>query len=73
MSRARDPDFLADILEASIRADLDRIGTPIGPFDLRIAATAVANEGILASANTRYFVRAVGLKIENWEENIPGL
>ena len=52
-----------------IRADLDRVGTPIGPYDLMIAATAVANDRILITANTREFIRVAGLKIENWEEN----
>lgn len=51
-----------------IRSDLKYSGTPIGPYDLLIAATAIANDRILVTANTREFERVAGLKIENWEE-----
>ena len=50
-----------------IRSDLARIGTPIGPNDLLIAATAVANDLILITANSEEFGRVAGLSIENWE------
>ena len=53
-----------------IRSELERTGTPIGPYDLLIGATAVANDSILVTANTREFSRVVGLNIENWEEEI---
>jgi tRNA(fMet)-specific endonuclease VapC len=49
---------------------LARAGTPIGPYDLLIAATAVTNDKILITANMREFARVPGLKIENWEEAI---
>lgn len=52
-----------------IRTELERVGTPIGPYDLLIAATAIANERTLVTANTREFNRVAGLAIENWEEN----
>lgn len=55
-----------------IRTELERRGTPIGPYDLLIAATAVANGRTLVTANTREFSRVAGLKIENWEETAPG-
>ena len=51
-----------------IRSDLARIGQPIGPHDLLIAATAVANDLKLVTANTKEFGRVVGLSIENWEK-----
>jgi tRNA(fMet)-specific endonuclease VapC len=51
-----------------IRSELERAGTPIGPYDLLIAATAVANGRTLITANTREFSRIAGLTIENWEE-----
>jgi tRNA(fMet)-specific endonuclease VapC len=51
-----------------IRTDLERAGTPIGPNDLLIAATAVANDRTLVTANTSEFSRVAGLTIENWEE-----
>jgi len=55
-----------------IRAELERTGTPIGPYDLLIAATAVANSRVLVTANTREFSRVAGLTIENWEETSAG-
>ena len=50
-----------------IRSDLARSGTPIGPNDLLIAATAIANDLALVTANTEEFSRVAGLSIENWE------
>lgn len=50
-----------------IRADLARKGTPIGPYDLQIAAIALANDCILVSHNTAEFSRIAGLKLEDWE------
>ncbi len=55
-----------------LRSELERTGTPIGPYDLLIAATAVVNSSILVTANRREFSRVPGLKIENWEETAPG-
>lgn len=52
-----------------IRAELERVGTPIGPYDLMIAATAVTNGRTLVTANTREFNRVAGLMLENWEED----
>ncbi len=50
-----------------IRAQLEKLGTPIGPNDLLIAAIAVANEATLVTHNTREFSRVEGLQIEDWE------
>ena len=50
-----------------IRSDLERAGTPIGPNDRMIAATAVANDLTLITANTREFGRVIGLMFEDWE------
>ena len=50
-----------------IRADLSRKGTPIGPYDLQIAAIALANDCTLVSHNTGEFSRIEGLKLEDWE------
>jgi len=49
-----------------LRAHLERAGTPIGPYDLQIAAQAVARNRILVTNNVREFERIPGLKIENW-------
>ena len=48
------------------RAHLRRIGTPIGPNDLWIAAHALAAKLTLVSNNTSEFARVPKLKLENW-------
>jgi len=53
-------------IASKIRADLERIGTPIGGYDLLIAATAIANDSILVTNNTKEFARVTGLVIEDW-------
>jgi len=50
-----------------VRSDLARGGTPIGPNDLLIAATAIANDLTLVTANSKEFGRVAGLLMENWE------
>ena len=49
-----------------LRAHLERAGTPIGPYDLQIAAQALARNCCLVTNNVREFERIPGLKIENW-------
>lgn len=49
-----------------IRAVLERAGTPIGPYDILIAAQARRCGAVLVTANEREFVRVPGLTIENW-------
>ncbi len=49
-----------------IRAFLASQGTPIGPYDLQIAAIAVANDLTVITNNTREFQRVPGLKLEDW-------
>lgn len=50
-----------------LRDELDRAGTPIGPNDLLIAATARAHRAILVTHNVREFSRVAELRIEDWE------
>ena len=50
-----------------IRAYLARQGTPIGPYDLQIAAIAKVHDLILVTHNTREFSRVLGLRVEDWE------
>jgi tRNA(fMet)-specific endonuclease VapC len=54
------------IAYAEIRARLKAEGTPIGPNDMIIAATALANDGVLVTHNTSEFGRVQGLAIEDW-------
>lgn len=51
---------------AEIRAELERLGTPIGNNDLWIAAHARAAGLVLVSNNLREFSRVPGLEVENW-------
>jgi tRNA(fMet)-specific endonuclease VapC len=50
-----------------IRADLARQGKPIGPYDLQIAAIALANGLTLVTHNTAEFGRIAGLRLADWE------
>ena len=52
---------------AELRADLAKAGTPIGPYDLQIAAIALANNLILVTHNTKEFSRIANLVCEDWE------
>jgi tRNA(fMet)-specific endonuclease VapC len=49
-----------------IRAVLARAGTPIGPYDILIAAQARRRNATLATTNNREFARVPGLKVEDW-------
>lgn len=50
----------------SLRAQLERQGTPIGDADTRIAAIALTHDLMVITANTRHFQRVPGLTVENW-------
>ncbi len=56
--------------EAKVAADicsqLMKKGTPIGPYDVLIAATALANNSVLVTNNSKEFKRVSKLKLENW-------
>lgn len=52
---------------AEIRAQLEKLDTPIGPNDLLIAAIALANQVTLVTHNTSEFERVEGLQLEDWE------
>ena len=49
-----------------VRAELAALGTPIGPNDLFIAATALAHGLTLVTHNSKEFGRVVGLQMEDW-------
>lgn len=51
---------------AGLHAVLQRKGTLIGIADIMIAATALAHDAIVVTANTREFTRVPGLTTENW-------
>jgi len=50
-----------------IRAFLAINGTPIGPYDLQIAAIALANNLTVVTHNIREFSRVPQLNLEDWE------
>ena len=54
---------------ASIRWDLESKGMSIGPNDLLIASTVLANQGTLVTHNTKEYNRISGLKIQDWTES----
>jgi tRNA(fMet)-specific endonuclease VapC len=51
---------------ATIRARLESAGTPIGPLDTLIGATALAAGATLVTHNVREFSRIPGLSTEDW-------
>ncbi|MCB5187254.1 type II toxin-antitoxin system VapC family toxin [Methylobacillus caricis] len=54
---------------AGLRADLEQLGTPIGPHDTLIAATALRHDAALVTRNVREFSRVPGLQIINWHDD----
>ena len=50
----------------TLRAYLERRGTPIGSLDLLIAAHALSLESVLVTNNESEFRRIPGLNVENW-------
>lgn len=48
-----------------LRAELERLGRPLGPLDTMIAAHALAADAVLIS-NDRAFAQVRGLRVEDW-------
>jgi tRNA(fMet)-specific endonuclease VapC len=59
-------DFRAAHHYGRIKAQLELAGTPIGSNDYLIAATALAQDAILATRNVREFSRVPGLRWESF-------
>ena len=51
---------------AEIHANLRKAGQTLGHNDVLIAGTAIINDMILISNNTKDFSRIEGLEIDNW-------
>src|SRR5260370_611422 len=49
-----------------IRADVERIGKPVGPLDMLIGAHARAEGLIVVTNNARELRRLPGVRVENW-------
>ncbi len=56
----------AATIYGKIRASLEHQGKTIGPFDMLIAAHALADRYVLVTNNEREFERIQDLSIENW-------
>ena len=54
------------VAAATIRAQLEQQGTPIGPLDVLIAGTALAFQATLVTHNVKEFSRVSGLAIADW-------
>lgn len=50
-----------------IRSNLEAKGTPIGAYDLQIAAIALVHNLILVTHNIKEFERIQNIKLEDWE------
>ena len=60
-------DDLAATTFGVMRSQLETKGTPIGAYDLQIAAISLVNNLILVTHNSREFGRVNGLQVEDWE------
>lgn len=60
-------DNAAAMIAGEIREQLASQGTPIGPYDLQIAAIAIANGLTLVTHNVKEFSRVAGLTVEDWQ------
>jgi tRNA(fMet)-specific endonuclease VapC len=49
-----------------IRAELERNGTIIGPYDMQLAAQALRADYVFVTNNVREFKKVKKLRIENW-------
>ncbi|MBI4767388.1 MAG: type II toxin-antitoxin system VapC family toxin [Deltaproteobacteria bacterium] len=59
-------DDQAAMIYAKLRASLEKKGKIIGPNDLIVASTVMANKGILVSHNVKEFKQITGLQLEDW-------
>jgi tRNA(fMet)-specific endonuclease VapC len=58
---------------AAIRADLERRGRPIGPYDYQIAGHARSRGLTVVTRNTGEFERVAGLRVEDWSDGGKGV
>jgi tRNA(fMet)-specific endonuclease VapC len=59
-------DNVAAAHSGQLRAELARIGQPIGPYDQMIAGHARSRGLVLVTNNLREFRRVPGLRVEDW-------
>jgi tRNA(fMet)-specific endonuclease VapC len=51
---------------AAVRASLQKVGRPVGAYDVFIAGTALARGLTVVTSNLSEFNRISGLRVENW-------
>lgn len=56
------------MIAGKIRGILEQHGMPIGPYDVQIAAQALARGLTVLTHNSREFQHVPGLKVEDWVE-----
>lgn len=56
----------AAVHTGQVRAELAKMGTPIGPYDTMIAGHARSLGFIIITNNVREFERVPGLRVEDW-------
>jgi len=56
---------------AAVRAALSKRGTPIGPYDVMIAGTALRRGLVMVTSNGGEFARVHGLLLEDWRHAQP--
>lgn len=49
-----------------VGAELAERGSPIGEFDVLIAAHSIAVDAVLVTNHVKHFSRVKGLRVENW-------
>ncbi len=49
-----------------VRNELESTGTPIGDFDIMIAALALAHNQAVLTNDVKHFQRIPGLTVETW-------
>ncbi len=59
----------AAMAAASIRIELEKQGSTIGPLDMQIAGTAVSRGATLVTNNTAKFSRVPGLQVMDWRSS----
>ena len=59
------------VTAGDLRVALEAAGTPIGPYDLLIAAQALRSGATLVTANVSEFARVRGLDWQDWTAEPP--
>ncbi len=63
-------DWDSALRSAEIRADLERKGQTIGPYDTQLAGQALALDLTFVTHNSREFSRVPDLRLEDWEQSV---